>query len=104
MKKIMLLGFVCIIGACAEFTNSGSGLVKLDKEPENCEFLYSIKSSFTGYSDKDAYDFIEKRIVEENGFGDSYYIYGQDIEENEDAIFGPKNTYKLHAKVYNCKK
>ena len=27
----------------------------------------------------------------------------QDIVENVGAIFGPKNTYKIKAKVYNCK-
>ena len=91
------------MASCAGATKEGSGLVKLDYEPTNCEFLYAVKSDFSGYSAQDAYDFVEKRIVEENALGDSYYIEKQDIVENVGAIFGPKNTYKIKAKVYNCK-
>ena len=104
MKKIM---FICLCGAmasCAQSTGEGTGLIRLNQEPENCEFLYAIKSDFSGYSEQDAFDFVEKRIVEENGFGDTYYIEKQDIAENIGAIFGPKHTYKIKAKVYNCKK
>lgn len=105
MKKIMVLGLMCAVWACSKTTEEKvTGLNKLNQEPQNCEFLYEINSSFSGYSEQDAYDFIEKRIVEENAFGDSYYIYNQDIVENSGAIFGPQNTYKLKAKVYNCKK
>ena len=101
MKKIIV---ICgVLASCAWSSQEGSGLVKLDYEPTNCEFLYAIKSDFSGYSAQDAYNFVEKRIVEENALGDSYYIEKQDIVENTGAIFGPKNTYKIKAKVYNCK-
>lgn len=103
MKKILYFIFVLVCTSCAWSTKEGYGLVKLDSEPKDCEFLYEIKSDFTGYSEQDAFDFVEKRIVEENAFGDTYYIVKQDVVENEDAIFGSKNTYKLKAKVYSCK-
>lgn len=104
MKKIMFICFCGAVAACAQSAKEETGLVRINQEPTNCEFLYSIKSDFSGYSEQDAFDFVEKRIVEENGFGDTYYIEKQDIVENIGAIFGPKHTYKIKAKVYNCKK
>ena len=104
MKKIMFLMLVLPLAGCIKSEKPDNGLVRLDSIPQDCEFLYEIKSQFSGYSPEDAYDFVEKRIVEENGFGDSYYIASEDVIENEGAIFGPKNTYKLKAMVYNCKK
>ena len=104
MKKIYFLIIGLVMVACARYEKQDNGLIRLNAEPANCKFLYEIKSSFSGYSEDEAYDFVEKRIVEENAFGDSYYIAEEDIVENEGAIFGPKNTYKLKAKVYNCKK
>lgn len=103
MKKYLFLLALPLV-ACMQSAKTETGLVKLDKEPTNCEFLYEINSSFSGYSLESAYDFVEKRIVDENGFGDSYYISGQDIVEIPGAIFGPHNTYNLKAKVYNCRK
>lgn len=105
MKKIYLCATLLAICACADTKpQPDNGLVRLNAIPSNCNFLYEIKSSFSGYSEDAALDFVEKRIVEENAFGDSYYIASEDIVENEGAIFGPKNTYKLKAMVYNCKK
>lgn len=103
MRKFAYLILAFMFASCAWSTKEGSGLVKLDSEPNDCEFLYEIKSDFTGYSEQDAFDFVEKRIVEENALGDTYYIAKQDVVENQGAIFGPKHTYKLRAKVYNCK-
>ena len=104
MKKILSFVILLSLVACTDNKKADNGLTRLNAVPENCEFLYEIKSQFSGYSEEDAYDFVEKRIVEENAFGDSYYIANEDIVENEGAIFGPKNTYKLRAMVYNCKK
>ena len=104
MKKTILLAMFVAVCACSKSVKPDNGLVRLQAEPKNCEFLYEIKSTFSGYSEEAAQDFIEKRIVEENALGDSYYIANEDIVENEGAIFGPRNTYKLQAKVYNCKK
>jgi len=102
MKKLMLLSLVFFVSACAESDKIGNGLTRLNTEPANCEFLYTIDSSVSTYNLTDAYDFLEKRILEENSFGDSYYISMQDSVKNPGAIFGPKNTYKLKAKVYKC--
>lgn len=104
MKKIMFFMMILSVTGCMKSEKPDNGLRRLSAIPQNCEFLYEIKSQFSGYSAEDAYDFVEKRIVEENGFGDSYYIANEDILENEGAIFGPKNTYKIKAMVYNCKK
>ena len=103
MKKLALLLIAVLICGCAQSTKQGNGLVRLNSEPTNCEFLYTIVSSASTYDLSDAYDFLETRILEEKGFGDSYYISMEDSIKNPGAIFGPKNTYKLKAKVYKCK-
>ena len=100
MKKVILVALV--VCGCAESTKVGNGLTRLNAEPTNCEFLYTIDSAVSTYKIADAYDFLEKRILEEKGFGDSYYVSVQDSVKNAGAIFGPKNTYKLKAKVYKC--
>lgn len=102
MKKIILACLCVAMASCAQ-SKDDFGLIKLTYEPKDCEFLYAIKADFSGYSEQDAFAFVEKRIVEENGFGDAYYIAKQDIVENDGVLFGP-NTYKLKANVYNCQK
>ncbi len=103
MKKLMLLCLMGLVCGCAESTKEGTGLTRLTAEPTNCEFLYTIDSSVSSYKLADAYEFLETRILEEKGFGDSYYVSMEDSVKNPGAIFGPKNTYKLKAKVYKCK-
>ena len=102
MKKVLFLSVM--LAACAATTDSGNGLTRLETEPKNCEFLYALDSSVTSYDISDAYDYVEKTILEQNKFGDSYYIDKSNILENSGAIFGPKNTYKFKVKVYNCNK
>jgi len=103
MKKLLLLSLV--LGACATTTEEPvTGITRLNSEPKNCAYLYSVDTTMTSYNVKDAYDFLEKRIIEQDGLGDSYYISGEDTLENKEAVFGPKNTFKLKAKVYKCKK
>jgi hypothetical protein len=104
MKKILLFLPILVIGACATTTDEGNGLAKLTQEPKDCEYLYTLDTSMTSYDIDDAYNFMEKRILEDEGKGDSYYISEQNIRKNPEAIFGPKNTYRIKAKVYNCKK
>ena len=104
MKKYVLCMLASSTVACSMFVKPENGITRLDSEPQNCTFLYEIKSDYSGYSEDEAYDFVEKRIIEENALGDSYYITNKNIVENEGAIFGPQNTYKLKAMVYNCKK
>ena len=103
MKKVILLTAV-LLSACATTTDIGNGLVRLDAEPTNCEYLYTLDSTATTYKLSGAYDYLEKTILEQEKIGDSYYIVNQGIKENEDAIFGPKNTFKFKVKVYNCEK
>jgi len=104
MKKIIGFTSLIALAACAQATDAGNGLVRLDKEPTSCEYLYTIDSSATTYSLSGAYDYLEKSILEQQKIGDSYYIVNQNILENPDAIFGPKNTFKFKVKVYNCQK
>ena len=105
MKKSMLLFAVLGLVACATtVTEESTGITRLTEEPKDCEYLYNLDTTMTSYKISDAYEFLEKRITEQDGFGDSYYISKEDILENTEAIFGPKNTFKLKAKVYNCKK
>ena len=104
MKKLLLICSVIGLCACATTTNKTTGITRLSEEPKNCEYLYSVDTTMSSYKIADAYDFLEKRIIEQDGFGDSYYIATEDILENEGAVFGPKHTFKLKAKVYKCKK
>ncbi len=104
MKKYMTIISLIALSACATTTDAGTGLVRLNNEPKNCEFLYTLDSNVTNYKLADAYEYLEKTILEQEKIGDSYYIVKQDVSEIPDAIFGPKNTFKFKVKVYNCQK
>ena len=104
-KTVFVLGLLALAACCGESgTKEEPALVRLNAEPKNCEYLYMIDTNVSSYDIDDAYNFIEKRIVEENKLGDSYFIYTEDMVKNVGAILGPRNTYKIKAKVYNCKK
>ena len=104
MKKILTLSSLIILAGCATATDAGNGLTRLDAEPTNCEYLYTLDSSATNYKLAGAYEYLEKTILEQPTLGDSYYIVKHDITEIPDAVFGPKNTFKFKVKVYNCQK
>lgn len=104
MKKTMLFISVIALYACATTTSEPTGITRLKQEPKNCEYLYNVDTTMTSYNINDAYEFLEKRIIEQDNIGDSYYISGEDVLDNTEAIFGPKHTFKLKAKVYNCNK
>ena len=103
MKKNLILISVLGLCACAQTTNSGNGLIRLTEEPKNCEFLYTLDSSVSTYKLADAYDYVEKSILEQKNFiGDSYLVVNEDVVDNVGAIFGPEHTYKFKVKVYDC--
>ena len=104
MKKYMTIISLVALSACATTTDSGTGLVRLDSEPKNCEFLYTLDSNVTNYKLSNAYEYLEKTILEQEKIGDSYYIVKQDITEKTDTFFGPDKTFKFKVKVYNCQK
>ena len=104
MKKIMIVSVLLVLSACATATDAGNGLTRLQSEPKNCEYLYTIDSSVTTYKISDAYDYVEKSILDQKKIGDSYYVSNETTLENDGAIFGPKNTFKFKVKVYNCNK
>lgn len=104
MKKYMLLVSLVALSACATTTDAGTGLVRLDSEPKNCEYLYTLDSSATNYKLTGAYEYLEKTILEQEKIGDSYYIVKQDITEIPDTFFGPDKTFKFKVKVYDCQK
>lgn len=96
---------VCFcLAACAASTDAGTGLTRLIQEPKDCTFLYTITSDVTNYSKEDVYNYLEQKILNQQKQGDSYYIVNESISDNIGAIFGPKHTYNLKVKVYNCKK
>lgn len=101
MKKAVCL--MCLLSACATMTGAGNGLTRLNQEPKNCEFLYTLNSNATVYDIDDAYEYLENNILEQEKLGDSYLIVKEDIASNPSAILGPKNIYKFKVKVYNCK-
>jgi len=102
MKKLLCLCLV--LTACAATTGAGNGFNRLKSEPKDCQFLYTINSNATTYDIDDAYEYLEKSIIDQDKQGDSYYIVKEDIVSNPSAIFGPKQTYKFKAKIYNCSK
>ncbi len=104
MKKTISILSLLALCACAAATDAGNGLTRLASEPNNCEYLYTLDTSATTYKLAGAYDYLEKSILEQRKLGDSYYIVNQNVFENEDAVFGPKNTFKFKVKVYNCNK
>ena len=101
VRKYIVLFSLVVLSACAG-TNVDNGLTKLESEPKNCEFLYNMNSKFTAYKQEEAYNYLEKDILEQHG--DSYYIISKDVLENQDAVFGPKYTFKFKTKIYRCKK
>ncbi|MCQ2562323.1 MAG: hypothetical protein MJ158_01750 [Alphaproteobacteria bacterium] len=101
MKKFIFLFLLCL-SACTNTVKKDYGLTKLNTEPSNCEFLYTISSNASVYTEIAAYEYLEQAIVSQDKNVDSYFVIKQSLQENEDAIFGPKNTYKLQAKVYKC--
>ena len=104
MKKTITLLSLVGLCACATTDKTPSGLTRLETEPKDCEFLYNLDSSVTTYKLSDAYEFIEKTILEQKSLGDSYYIANENVLDNVGAIFGPEHTYKFRIKVYNCNK
>ena len=42
MKKIISLLSLVVLSACAQATDAGNGLNRLDAEPKNCEYLYTM--------------------------------------------------------------
>jgi hypothetical protein len=104
MKKTLIITSLLLLAGCAVATGAGNGITRLDSEPKNCEYLYTLDSSSATYNISDAYDYLEKTILEQKRVGDSYYISNQNTLENAGAIFGPKKTYKFKAKVYSCNK
>ena len=57
MKKSILLSL--LLAACAVATDAGNGLTRLNTEPKDCEYLYTIDSSAITYNVSDAYDYLE---------------------------------------------
>jgi len=106
MKKYIC--FISLIGLCACATTTerpDNGLTRLRAEPSNCQFVYTMDSSVATYKQEDAYDYMEKSILEQKMFdGDSYYIVDESILDNQGAVFGPEHTYKFKVKVYKCNK
>ena len=104
MKKIVTCFVMLGLSACATPTKIDNGLTRLEHEPVNCKFLYTLNTSATTYKIIDAYDYVEKSILEQEYFGDSYYISEENIADNVGPMFGPEHTYKFKVKVYNCNK
>ena len=101
MKKIILLPL--LLAACAGTSDTDTIVKRLTSEPKGCEFLYTMDSSVTDYDIDNVYNFVEERILDRDSLGNSYYVSELKKVENKEAILGPKYTYKLKTKVYNCK-
>lgn len=104
MKKSLVLISLIALCACAKTTDAGNGLTRLQSEPTDCEFLYTLDSNIMTYKISEAYEYLEQSILQQKALGDSYYIVDESILDNTGAIFGPEHTYKFKVKVYNCNK
>lgn len=104
MKKSLVFISLLALCACTKATDAGNGLTRLQSEPTDCEFLYTLDSNIMTYKLSEAYDYLEQSILQQKTLGDSYYIVNEDIFDNSGAIFGPDHTYKFKVKVYNCNK
>ena len=82
MKKLTVLSSLVVLCACAVATAAGNGLTRLDAEPKNCEYLYTIDSSATTYKLSGAYEYLEQSILEQQKIGDSYYIVNHLVKQN----------------------
>ena len=104
MRKISVFISLIVLAACAQTVDTENGLTRLKSEPKDCEYLYTMDSSATSYKLSGAYEYLEKTILDQRKLGDSYYVVNENIVENPDAVFGPKNTFKFKVKVYKCEK
>ena len=104
MKKTILFCAVLGLVSCATTEKPNNGLTRLETEPKNCEYLYTLNTTSTTYKLADAYDYLEKNILEQKTIGDSYYVVNESVIDNAGAVFGPKHTFKFNVKVYNCNK
>ncbi len=79
-------------------------LSRLETVPNTCFYLYKMDSSVSVYNEKDAFEYVEKSIVENERGGNAYKIEKQETEPIPGAVFGPKNKYIISVKVYDCSK
>ena len=92
------------MSACVATPYVKNSLVRLNTEPQNCEYLYSMTSKATTYKQEDAYAYVEQSIVDHDDNGNSYFVENEEVLQNNGGIFTPEHTYKFKVKVYKCNK
>ncbi len=93
------------LAACGGYIKNQNGseyLVKLDKEPVGCTFLYKLEAEVSVYDADDARRYLENRIADQARPGNAYLITSQRTRPNEWVVFGPERAFILAANVYNC--
>lgn len=105
MKKLYTLLFLGLCSCMGAPNVDYSGVLsRLETVPNTCFYLYKMDSSVSVYNEKDAFEYVEKSIVENERGGNAYAIEKQEIESIPGAVFGPKNKYIISVKVYDCSK
>lgn len=105
MKKIFVIMSVLAISACGGMIKNQNGsenLVRLNRAPTDCKFLYEIESEASVYEKDDAVIYLENRIAERGGNANAYMITDQYSKSNEWVMFGPERAQVLAANVYYC--
>lgn len=107
MKKYFgLVVSVLVLAGCGGYVKSENGsdnLVRLEREPSGCNFLYTINAEASVYELPDAYRYLENRIAEKTDKkANAYFVIKQTTRQNEWVMFGPERSYVFEAKVYNC--
>ena len=106
MKKFLFFTCAALLVACSNTVTERPGaeeLRKLDSESIGCKFLYTLETESAVYSYEDAERHLKNRIANEGGDrGNAYMITYERTRENPDAVFGPKKSFILTAKVYEC--
>lgn len=105
MKKLYALLFLGLC-SCTGTSNVDYSdiLSRLETVPESCFYLYKMDSTVSVYNEKDAVEYVEKSIIENEHGGNAYTIEKQETESIPGAVFGPKNKYIISVKVYDCSK
>ncbi|MCL1786201.1 MAG: hypothetical protein FWG39_03580 [Alphaproteobacteria bacterium] len=107
MKKFISISLALALFSCGGWVKSGDGsstLAKLGAEPANCEFLYQMQVEAAVYTNEDAEQFLRNRIADQKRPGNAFWIASTRTQRNESAIFGPRNTFVIDAKIYDCPK
>lgn len=105
MKKLVLIGLVSVLAACASSVKPQGNtetLVQVPNVQKNCVYLYKVSADREAYSHEDAVQYLKNQIAAQNKTGNVFWLEKDEKEKVDGAVFGPKYRYLLTARVYDC--